>query len=257
MPVAQRGRTAGLDRKELAILRREGGPWKWVAWLTVFAAVLAGFASMAVFHAPHPANGGSKGVFLIYGAPGYAPFLVLFAILNYMRMAPAKKVLGFDPKKQNRAEDVVFWFCELRITRTELIKGYGPDAPRIPLRGLTATVENTGTKTDHVDDRRVDITINGPDTKFVYSAAANGVFSSFTASDARQFAALLNYEAGLLGAPQEKVQEKPRTTSVDPQTDAGAKSAKVRCVHCQHVQTVPLSQETFSCEQCAAHLMRR
>jgi hypothetical protein len=34
-------------------------------------------------------------------------------------------------------------------------------------------------------------------------------------------------------------------------------TAKVTCRVCQHVQTVPISQETFSCEQCNAHLERR
>jgi hypothetical protein len=30
----------------------------------------------------------------------------------------------------------------------------------------------------------------------------------------------------------------------------------VRCWVCQHVQTVPVGQATFSCEQCKAHLKR-
>ena len=33
-------------------------------------------------------------------------------------------------------------------------------------------------------------------------------------------------------------------------------TTKVRCLHCQHAQTVPVSQETFACEQCKAHLKR-
>jgi hypothetical protein len=36
-----------------------------------------------------------------------------------------------------------------------------------------------------------------------------------------------------------------------------AERTKVRCWVCQHVQTVPVGQETFSCEQCKAHLTRR
>jgi len=35
------------------------------------------------------------------------------------------------------------------------------------------------------------------------------------------------------------------------------KSTKVRCHHCQHVQTVPLSQQTFVCEECGTNLKRR
>jgi ribosomal protein S27E len=33
-------------------------------------------------------------------------------------------------------------------------------------------------------------------------------------------------------------------------------NTKVRCYNCQHVQLVPVSQETFSCEQCNAQLKR-
>jgi ribosomal protein S27E len=36
-----------------------------------------------------------------------------------------------------------------------------------------------------------------------------------------------------------------------------AKSTKVRCNRCQHVQTVSVSQTTFPCEQCNASLKRR
>lgn len=38
---------------------------------------------------------------------------------------------------------------------------------------------------------------------------------------------------------------------------SGTGTTNVRCLHCQHVQTVPVSQETFTCEQCKAHLKRR
>lgn len=43
--------------------------------------------------------------------------------------------------------------------------------------------------------------------------------------------------------------------SVKPTIPVG-KSAKVRCHHCQHVQTVPVSLPTFECEQCKAKLKR-
>jgi ribosomal protein S27E len=32
-------------------------------------------------------------------------------------------------------------------------------------------------------------------------------------------------------------------------------TTKMRCLRCQHVQTVPRSQPTFTCEQCKAHLV--
>jgi hypothetical protein len=103
--------------------------------------------------------------------------------------AAAKKVVDFNPREQNRAEGVIFSFYELRITRTELIKGYEENAQRIPLRGLTATV-TTG--------QTVYIRIEGPDTKFVYR---NAFDAESNLRPALQFAALLNYEASLQGAP--------------------------------------------------------
>ncbi|OBI47431.1 hypothetical protein A5707_19290 [Mycobacterium kyorinense] len=120
--------------------------------------------------------------------------LILFAsccFAYYRHRAAIKKEVGFDPTEQNRAEGVIYDFYELRITRTELIRGYGPGAPRIPLQGLTATV----TKTDTVD-----ITIKGPDTKLVYSMPYD-ILAGFNPWRARQFAALLNYEASLQRAP--------------------------------------------------------
>lgn len=59
------------------------------------------------------------------------------------------------------------------------------------------------------------------------------------------------------GDVQKKVQEKRPTTSGAPEAEAHEKCTKVRCSHCQHVQTVPVSQQTFSCEQCKTHLKRR
>ena len=59
------------------------------------------------------------------------------------------------------------------------------------------------------------------------------------------------------GAPQKKVQSKPTSPSSAPQTRAQRKSTKVRCHHCQHVQTVPVDQAKFPCEQCKTNLKRR
>jgi hypothetical protein len=103
--------------------------------------------------------------------------------------AAAKKLVPFNPREQNRAQGVIFSFHELRLTRTELIRGYEENAQRIPLRGLTATV---------VTGQTVQIRIEGPDTKFVYR---NAFDAEFNVRPALQFAALLNYEASLQGAP--------------------------------------------------------
>jgi hypothetical protein len=119
--------------------------------------------------------------------------------------AAAKKLVPINPREQNRAQGVIFSFHELRLTRTELIRGYEKNAQRIPLRGLTATV---------VTGQTVQIRIEGPDTNFVYR---NAFDAEFNVKPALQFAALLNYEASLLGAPPKKVQEKLPTTSDAPQ----------------------------------------
>jgi hypothetical protein len=159
---------SGLDRKEMGVVRRAAGP------------------------SPFVGGGGGGGG--IVGAVILGLRLLLLALwcfAYYRHHAAVKKVVGFNPRKQNRPEGVIFSFYELRITRTELIKGYEENARRIRLQGLTATV----TKTDTVD-----ITIEGPDTKFVYSMP-HDVLAGFNPRRARQFAALLNYEASLQGAP--------------------------------------------------------
>ena len=118
--------------------------------------------------------------------------------------AAAKKLVAVNPREQNRAQGVIFSFHELRLTRTELIKGYEDNAPHIPLQGLTATV---------ITGQTVQIRIEGPDTKFVYR---NAFDAQFNVGRALQFAALLNYEASLHGVPRKKVQEKLPTTSDAP-----------------------------------------
>jgi hypothetical protein len=159
---------SGLDRKEMALVRRAAGP--------------------SPFFGGGGGGGGLVGlVFLVLKLL----VLVLWCFAYYMHRAAVKKVVGFNPRKRNREEGVIFSFYELRITRTELIKGYAENARRIRLQGLTATV----TKTDTVD-----IAIEGPDTKFAYSMP-HDVLAGFNHRRARQFAALLNYEVSLQGAP--------------------------------------------------------
>ena len=69
---------------------------------------------------------------------------------------------------------------------------------------------------------------------------------------------------GVSAAPEERAAFELRDR-IAHRADNTAQSAEktnttttnVRRLHCQHVQTVPVSQETFSCEQCNAHLERR
>jgi hypothetical protein len=129
----------------------------------------------------------------VFAASPVHPLLVAQAFRYFKHRAAAKKIVSFDPREQNRAEGVIFWFYELRITRTELIKGYEEDAQRIPLQGLVAMV---------MTGQTVSIRIEGPDTSFFYR---KGFDAEFNFRRAQQFAALLNYEASLQGAPPKKV----------------------------------------------------
>lgn len=76
------------------------------------------------------------------------------------------------------------------IREKGLTKGYEENAERIRLRGLTATA----TKSDV--DERVNVAIEGPGTKFVYSVPHDAL-TGFNPRRAWQFAALTNYEARL------------------------------------------------------------
>ena len=152
---------SGLDEKEMAVVRR----------------------------AARVGGGEQIGRTLSHGVLVALHLLILRDIRYFKHRAAAKKVVDFNPRKQNLAQGVIFSFYELRITRTELIRGYQENAQRIPLRGLTATV---------VTGQTVQIRIEGPDAKFVYR---NAFDAEFNQARGLQFAALLNYEASLQGAP--------------------------------------------------------
>jgi hypothetical protein len=166
---------SGLDEKEMAVVRRA-------------ARVVAG-----------EQIGRTLGYGALVGLQRFGlPVFLLQNIRYFKHRAAAKKVVSVNPKEQNRAEGVIFAFHELRLTRTELIRGYDENAQRIPLQGLTATV---------IGGQTVQIRIEGPGTKFVYR---NAFDAEFNQARALQFAALLNYEASLLGAPQTDAHEDPR-----------------------------------------------
>jgi hypothetical protein len=157
---------SGLDEKEMAVVRRAAAG---VGRDEAIGQAL-GWGVLVALRLPLPLNLGRD-------------------FRYYKHRATAKKVVNFNPRKQNRVQGVIFSFYELRITRSELIRGYEENAQRIPLRGLTATV---------VTGQTVQIRVEGPDTKFVYR---NAFDAEFNLTRALQFAALLNYEASLQRAP--------------------------------------------------------
>lgn len=123
-------------------------------------------------------------------------------------------------RKDNEAR-VVAVFGDLRLTPTELIEGYSPDAPRHRVAELVARVEDSGTVNRRLtatrmvalgvfalaapkkqDDRSVYLTIEGPTTAIVRTIE---FAKNPTAGDvARRFAAAVNLHArrGQLPAQQ-------------------------------------------------------
>ncbi len=102
---------SGLDSEEMAVMRR--------------AARVGGDQLI----------GRALGLGVFFASPVH-PLVVARAFRHSKHRAAARKVVSFDPREQNRKEGVIFWFYELRITRTELIRGYEENAQRIPLQGL-------------------------------------------------------------------------------------------------------------------------
>ena len=96
---------------------------------------------------------------------------------------------------RNRAEGVIAEWARLRITPTELILGYGKNALRFPLAGLSAKVEGSGAQARSGrlggnDNRRIHVIIEGPGTAIVRTKKARATYNGD--AQARQFAATLN-----------------------------------------------------------------
>jgi hypothetical protein len=102
-----------------------------------------------------------------------------------------KAVIANQQRKQNQAEGVVAAWEGLRVTNIELIEGYGQNARRHPLNGLTARVDDSGTRS-HNDKRRVHLTVEGPNTAIVRTkqigGRSNGSASYYADENARKFA---------------------------------------------------------------------
>lgn len=125
--------------------------------------------------------------------------------------------------KAKAAAGVIASFGDLNITATELIEGSGSTAPRYPLAGLTARVEDSGTLNRRItatrlavmgpfalaakkkqDDREVYLTIEGPDVAILRTVQFKNKPRAGT--EAREFAAQLNLRSRQLagvsgGAP--------------------------------------------------------
>jgi hypothetical protein len=98
--------------------------------------------------------------------------------------------------KANAAAGVIAHWEGLRVTRTELIQGYSQNAPRHPLKGVKARVEDTGARVrGGKDDRRIHVIIEGPGIAIVKTKKVAATYNGDAL--ARQFAATLNVASAL------------------------------------------------------------
>ncbi|MDQ2637032.1 MAG: hypothetical protein M3Y83_09170 [Actinomycetota bacterium] len=93
-------------------------------------------------------------------------------------------------RRRDRADGVLLSFDDLRLTRTHLLVGSGPDAQRISLDGLSATATTTAPPGQDADEVHVIIENAGRDIhrRLPYSYGSSG--------DAQMFAIKFNLLAG-------------------------------------------------------------
>ncbi len=93
-------------------------------------------------------------------------------------------------RQRDRADGVLLSFDDLRLTRTHLLVGSGPDAQRFPLAGLTATATTTAPPGGDADEVHVIIDNAGCDIhrRLPYSYGSSG--------DAQMFAIKFNLLSG-------------------------------------------------------------
>lgn len=151
----------------------------------------------------HAMNSATVGVVIVFVIVG---IVVVFAVRTVVRR-----------NAQNAADHVIasFQFNEgaLRLTASELIEGYGEEAPRHPVSGLTASVEDSGTVNRRLtatrmlllgplslavpkklDDRELFLTIEGPTTGLLRSVTLKDKSAS-TGAAVRRFAMAINTAA--------------------------------------------------------------
>ncbi|BBZ12547.1 DUF2510 domain-containing protein [Mycobacterium branderi] len=127
-------------------------------------------------------------------------FLMFVAVIVFV------VVYRIRANKANARDGVIADWAGIRMTRTELIEGYKENAPRHPLAGLTARVENSGSvtstvrgsvyggsgnvATDSQDNRQVHLIVEGPNTAITKTVSAK--YGGNADASARQFATALN-----------------------------------------------------------------
>lgn len=115
-------------------------------------------------------------------------FAITFLVLLGVFVVVA--VLAGRQGQANARDGVIAHWEGLRVTETELIEGYGENAARHPLKGLTARVEDTTTRIGSRDERRIHVVVEGPDTTLVKTRKVTAIYNGD--ASARKFAAALN-----------------------------------------------------------------
>jgi hypothetical protein len=117
----------------------------------------------------------------------------VIGVLIVVAFIGAAVIVGIRQGRANVRQGVIAAWEGLRVTQTELIEGYKANARRHPLKGLTARVEDTGTRV-HLgggrDDRRIHVIVEGPNTAIVKAQRVAAMYNGDAA--ARKFAAALN-----------------------------------------------------------------
>lgn len=111
-------------------------------------------------------------------------FLILLAVFLVVAIRAARQ------GQLNARDGVIAHWEGLRLTPTELIEGYGDNAVRHPLGGLTARVEDTRTRVGSRNERRIHVMVEGPNTTVIKARKVTALYNGD--ASARKFAATLN-----------------------------------------------------------------
>lgn len=122
--------------------------------------------------------------------PTLSPAWIAALVVPMATMMTIAYFVERGKRRRDRADGVLLTFDDLRLTRTHLLVGSGPDARRFPLTGLSATAAMSAPPGGDADEVSVVIENAGCDIRrrLPYSYGASG--------DAQMFAIKFNLLAG-------------------------------------------------------------
>jgi uncharacterized membrane protein len=152
-------------------------------------------------------GGQGGGLFALFLLIVFLIVLVIFiiAVLRQVRYA----LMAASRRRQNTADGVIASWQNVRMTQTELIDGYKPNAARYPLAGIAANAFTTGKVEKRVlmaadgqvlgnstnDTRRTHLVIKGPHVNLSYTGDKSSKFGFRESANIGRFVEQLN-EAG-------------------------------------------------------------